>query len=37
MNDVAAREIFDYGRLNRSRYTLSLASEAFRCGLCSAE
>ena len=37
MNEVAAREIFDYGRLNRARYTLSLASEAFRCGLCTAE
>ncbi|MBO5220539.1 MAG: hypothetical protein J6C52_14010 [Clostridia bacterium] len=37
MNEVAARDIFDYCRLNRARYTLSLASEAFRCGLCTAE
>ena len=36
-NEVASREIFDYGRLNRSRYTLSLAAEAFRCGICTGE
>lgn len=33
--ELISGTMFDYGRLDRANYTLSLAAEALRCGLCT--